>query len=228
MVTQFRRPGVSERSAFSLATEDLANTPFSIEREVSHDGTRALFLGQQRGVARPVLIERVAEVATSQVMINRACALQLEHFGMAQPIDALVINGALYAVMAAGHGSPLTGHASLTQAGAVTCGMDLASALSYLIHHRHALPARALTPSRVFISTAHRGRLIALADLLTADRAALVDETALVYDLAAVLRASAADLSPALQAVLSRALEPISTSRFTSIGEFRRALLAFQ
>jgi hypothetical protein len=228
MVTRFHQPSVPERSTLSLATEDLSPTPYSIDREVSHDDARTLFLGRQRGVERPILIERRADVAAGQVTLNRPRALRLEHHGMAQPVDALIINDTLYSIMATGQGALLTERAPLTQAQAVVCGIDLASALSYLIHRDHALPARALTPSNVFITEARRYRMVALSDLLLTDCAAPVDETALVYDLATVLHASAADLSPALQTVLGRALEPISTSRFTSVGEFRRALLSFQ
>ncbi len=252
MVAQITRPSVDgPQNAAPAALQDGA---YTLDTPLCSFVQRTLFSGHQRGIERPVLIERVQGLpqdVMQRAVAGKAALLNLCHPAIAQAIDVFTEHDALYTVMCAGEGMPLVAQRMTTPRQAVAYGICLCNGLGYLANHRQHLAAADISPATVFITSAGRARLTSLATLLGAhtDTSASpfaapngTEEQALVFSIGATLHyaltgwigtyASGApalrDCAAELNETLMRALATKASKRFATVAELRLALLRLQ
>ncbi len=251
MVAQVTRP-ISEGRPHNAPTP-LAGGAFTITAQLCTSAQRTLYAGQQRGITRPVLIERidhVAEAAMQAAIAHKTTLSHLCHPGIAQGVDIFTEHGALFTVMSAGEGAPLCAQPLSTPAQAVSYGIQLCNALGYLAYQHQHLNAADISPTTVFITKAGRARLTALAALVGAHAPTAShftapsgdDEQRLVFSLAATLHHALtgwhgwyskgapelANFNPDLNIVIMRALALDPAARYATVAAFRLALLRLQ
>jgi len=251
MVAQVTRPSAEGRQ--SAAPAILAGGAFTITTSLCATSQRTLFAGFQRGIARPVLIERVDHLAADamqEAVAHRHVLNELCHPGIAQALDIFAEDGALFTVMSAGDGSPLCAQTRCMPAQAVAYGIQLGNALGYLAYHHQHLDAADIAPTTVFITRAGRARLTALAALVGAHAPTAShftppsgdNEQRLVFSLGATLHHAltgwrgwyskgapdSGGTTRELNAVIMRALALDPAARYASVAALRLALLRLQ
>lgn len=167
MVAQVTRPSHNGHKTTAVV---IHNDAYSLDQRLSVSGNRSLYLGQQRGVDRPILVERVDHLSPATItsaLDRKALAENCCHSNVAQLVDAFAEERALYTIIAAGaSGHLLSDHVNLSPAQVVVYGIHLCNALGYLEHHHLPLVAADIVPGNVYITSAGRARFIALAALL--------------------------------------------------------------
>jgi hypothetical protein len=230
---------------------------FAVERALHVTGGRALLWGHSTAIGQTVLIERVAGLSRARLthaLARRDAILALAHPHLARGIDAFVAQGTLWCVQVPGAGTTLAQpRAIVTQAEAVTWGVQLCNALNYLAWQpatHDVVPL--LDPFTIFISEAGRVRLTHLSALLgcaipryrsrfhlPGERGtaaaiggigatlhnALTGWAGRYADGAPPLEALRPDCSPQLSAILARALARDPAERWPDAAALRLALL---
>ncbi len=252
MVAQVTRP---LGKPAPLAPQTLQNGAYTTGQSLCTLNARTLFAATQTGVDRPVLIERLDPIApelAAAAYVDRQSVLSFGHVNIAQALDVFVEAGTLYTVMCAGTGTPLIGHAPITQKQAIAYGVDVCNALGYLQRHHSHLDAADISPCTIFITHADRARLTSMAALLGVHtppaasrfvaRAGEGDQ-ATIFSLGATLHFAISgwagsyhddaapaltSIAPELNALLAKALAADPSERYATIAELRLALLRLQ
>jgi serine/threonine protein kinase len=252
MVAQVTRPLANGPQIAAPTT--LQGGAYTLGTSLCSFARRTLYSGHQRGIERPVLIERV-DGLTDEVMqravAGKAALLNLCHLAIAQALDVFVENDALYTVMCAGEGMPLAAQPMTTPCQAVAYGIFACNALGFLANHHQHLAAADISPATVFVTCAGRARLTSLAALLGAHTSAAespfaapngTDEQALVFSIGATLHHALSgwngsygdgaptlgDIAPDINTAIMRALDLDPAKRFDTVAALRFALLRAQ
>jgi serine/threonine protein kinase len=251
MVAQVTRPLAQSHQSATPTT--LAGGAFTLSTPLCTTPQRTLFAGFQRGITRPVLIERIDGLAADvmrEAVAYRHVLTNLCHPGIAQVVDSFAENGALFTVMSVGEGAPLCARPTCAPAQAVAYGIQICNALGYLAYQHQHLDAAEIAPATVFVTCAGRARLTALSALVGAPAPVAAHFTApngdteqrLVFSLGATLHHALTGwhgwystgapelpgIPPELNAILMRALALDPAARYATVAALRLALLRLQ
>ena len=240
-----------------LAPARLRGGMYLIDTPLTRFGERTLFAGRQASLKRDILIERIAAPASALAQATTRCEqmTRLSHVDIAQCLDVFQEDGALHVVMSAGKGQPLSFFDQISQRDAAMIGVHLCNALSHLRLRFPSEPLPLLDPSAIFVTEAHRARLIALASTMGAQNTAcdtrfapraVHGDDAVIFSLAATLHHTLtgwdgtyddgapaisdmrAEIAPEFDRAIMRALAKEQADRWPDIASFRYALLRFE